>query len=134
AIEAGDERTGITIMQMDEGLDTGDILLMHEVSISDTHTAATLHDELAQTGARAIVEAIARLEQGSLQARPQPDEGVTYAAKLDKAEARLDFSRPAAELARRIRAFDPVPGATMRLPGLDDPVKVWSAVALEQNV
>lgn len=133
AIEAGDERTGITIMQMDEGLDTGDILLVHEVPITGAHTAGTLHDELAQTGARAVVEAIARLEQGGLRARPQPDEGVTYAAKLDKAEAALDFTRPAAELERRIRAFDPVPGASMRLPGLDDPVKVWSAVVLDQD-
>src|SRR5690606_30711231 len=119
AIEAGDERSGVTIMQMDEGLDTGDILLEYEVPITPSHTAATLHDELAQAGARAIVEAITRLEQDSLRARPQPEAGVTYAAKLDKSEAALDFTRPAAELARRVRAFDPVPGATMRLPGLD---------------
>lgn len=133
AIEAGDTHTGVTIMQMDEGLDTGDMLLEHELPISEDHTAAALHDELAQAGARAIIEAIARLEQGSLQARPQPDAGVTYAAKLEKSEAALDFSRPAAELARRIRAFDPVPGATMQLPGLDQPVKVWNAVALADS-
>lgn len=133
AIEAGDERSGVTIMQMDEGLDTGDILLEYEVPITPSHTAATLHDELAQAGARAIVEAITRLEQDSLRARPQPEAGVTYAAKLDKSEAALDFTRPAAELARRVRAFDPVPGATMRLPGLDQPVKVWSATALDQH-
>lgn len=133
AIEAGDERSGVTIMQMDEGLDTGDMLLTYELPITKSHTAAALHDELAQAGARAIVEAIARLEQGSLQARPQPEAGVTYAAKLEKSEAALDFGRPAAELARRVRAFDPVPGATMTLPGLDQPVKVWSAIALPEK-
>lgn len=130
AIEAGDEQTGITIMQMDAGLDTGDILLERRVPITDTHTAARLHDELAAVGAQAILEAVALLSEGGLQARPQPEEGVTYAAKLDKAEAALDFHRPAEELARRVRAFDPVPGATALLPGLNQPVKVWEAVAL----
>lgn len=133
AIEAGDTRTGITIMQMDEGLDTGDMLLEHALPIIDTHTAAALHDELAQAGARAIVEAVSRLEQGSLVARPQPEAGVTYAAKLDKAEAALDFTRSAIELARRVRAFDPVPGATMMLPGLEHAVKVWSAAPLAES-
>ena len=130
AIEAGDEHTGITIMQMDDGLDTGDMLLEYTVPITDAHTAAVLHDELADIGARAIVEAIARLEGKGLTPRPQPDDGVTYAAKLDKSEAPLDFTLPAVVLARRIRAFDPVPGATMVLPGLEQPVKVWSAQAL----
>ena len=133
AIEAGDAATGITIMQMDEGLDTGDMLLKRELPISATHTAAQLHDELAQAGADAIIDAVARLESGQLQAEPQPAEGVTYAAKLDKAESPLDFSRPAAELARRVRAFDPVPGASMQLPGLDQPVKVWAAKALDES-
>ena len=133
AIEAGDAATGITIMQMDEGLDTGDMLLKRELPISATHTAAQLHDELAQAGADAIIDAVARLESGQLQAEPQPAEGVTYAAKLDKAESPLDFSRPAAELARRVRAFDPVPGASMQLPGLDQPVKVWAAEALDES-
>ncbi len=133
AIEAGDERSGVTIMQMDEGLDTGDMLLMHELPITESHTAAVLHDELAQVGARAIIEAIGRLEQGSLQARPQPEAGITYAAKLEKSEAALDFTQSAAALARRVRAFDPVPGATMVLPGLDQPVKVWSAIPLAES-
>lgn len=133
AIEAGDAATGITIMQMDEGLDTGDMLLKRELPISATHTAAQLHDELAQAGADVIIDAVARLESGQLQAEPQPAEGVTYAAKLDKAESPLDFSRPAAELARRVRAFDPVPGASMQLPGLDQPVKVWAAEALDES-
>lgn len=130
AIEAGDALTGVTIMQMDAGLDTGDMLLERELPISDTHTAAQLHDELAQLGAEAILEAIALLENGRLSPQSQPEEGVTYAAKLDKAEAALDFTRPAVELARRVRAFDPVPGATARLPGLEQPVKIWSAQAL----
>ena len=133
AIEAGDAQTGITIMQMDEGLDTGDMLLDYVLPITESHTAAALHDELAELGARAVVEAISRLEQGALRPRPQPAEGVTYAAKLDKSESPLDFKLPADVLARRIRAFDPVPGATMMLPGLDQPVKVWSAVALSEQ-
>src|SRR5690606_2469773 len=106
---AGDAQTGITIMQMDAGLDTGDMLLERAVPITESHTAARLHDELAALGGEAIVEAISLLEQGRLQRRPQPEEGVTYAAKLDKAEAALDFKRPATELARRVRASDPAP-------------------------
>ncbi len=132
AIEAGDTETGITIMQMDEGLDTGDMLLTRVVSVGPEHTAASLHDELAGVGAQAILEAIAQCEQGALAPRPQPAEGATYAAKLEKSEAPLDLSQPASVLARRIRAFNPVPGATVRLPGLNDAVKVWSAQALAQ--
>ncbi|NYT60481.1 methionyl-tRNA formyltransferase [Alcaligenaceae bacterium] len=130
AIVAGDAQTGVTIMQMDQGLDTGDMLLTRTIPITETQSAAGLHDELAALGATAIIEAIAALEQGALIAQPQPDQGVTYAAKLEKSESALDFSRPAVELARRIRAFNPVPGSTMTLPGLKDPVKVWDAVAL----
>lgn len=133
AIEAGDTQTGVTIMQMDEGLDTGDMLLTRELPITEAHTGAVLHDELAQLGAEAIVEAIARLERGELVPRPQPEHGVTYAAKLDKAEAALDFSQSAESLARRVRAFDPVPGATMMLPGLEQAVKIWSATALPDH-
>ncbi|KDD48282.1 methionyl-tRNA formyltransferase [Bordetella bronchiseptica] len=132
AIEAGDAETGVTIMQMDAGLDTGDMLLERAVPIGAQQTAAQLHDELARVGGQAIVDALAALAQGGLAPRRQPDAGVTYAAKLDKAEAALDCSLPAAVLARRVRAFNPVPGATIRLPGLDDPVKVWRAQALEQ--
>lgn len=132
AIEAGDAQTGITIMQMDEGLDTGDVLLRYSLPITVDHTAARLHDELASLGSRAILQAIDQLDLGSLKAVPQPEEGVTYAAKLDKAEAPLDFSQSAATLARRIRAFNPVPGASLHLPGLSDPVKVWSAQALDR--
>ena len=133
AIEAGDARTGVTIMQMDAGLDTGDCLLESEVPIGPQQTAAELHDVLAETGARAIVQALEALAQGTLPARPQPAEGATYAAKLDKAEAALDCAQPAAVLARRVRAFNPVPGATLRLPGLADPVKVWRAQALDAS-
>jgi methionyl-tRNA formyltransferase len=127
AIQAGDTQTGITIMQMDEGLDTGDMLQVHALPITATHTAAQLHDELAALGGRAIVQALAALEQGVLKPTAQPTEGVTYAAKLDKSEAALNLAQPADELARRIRAFNPVPGSTLHLPGLADPVKVWNA-------
>ncbi len=130
AIEAGDTETGITIMQMDIGLDTGGMLLTRRVPISDTHNATRLHDELAEAGAQAIVQAIEQLAEGGLAATPQPDAGVSYAAKLSKAESPLDFTQPAQVLARRIRAFDPVPGSTMHLPGLTEPVKVWQAIAL----
>lgn len=130
AIQAGDEQTGITIMMMDQGLDTGAMLLTRAIPITSGHTAASLHDELAQAGAQAIVQAIEELRHGTLVARPQPDQGVTYAAKLEKSEAPLDFSLPADVLARRIRAFNPVPGSTLHLPGLAEPVKVWNAASL----
>ncbi|TRM54402.1 methionyl-tRNA formyltransferase [Achromobacter sp. LC458] len=131
AIEAGDAQTGVTIMQMDQGLDTGDMLLERVVPISAETNAAQLHDALALAGGQAIVDALNALEQGGLTPTKQPEAGVTYAAKLDKAEAALDCTQPAALLARRVRAFNPVPGASIRLPGLPDPVKVWRAQALE---
>ncbi|MBJ7263061.1 MAG: methionyl-tRNA formyltransferase [Burkholderiaceae bacterium] len=127
AIEAGDTETGITIMQMDEGLDTGDMLLRTIVPIRPDDTGASLHDVLAASGAEAILAALAQLAGAGLAATPQPATGVTYAAKLDKREAVLDFSQSADVLARRIRAFDPVPGATAVLPGLAEPVKIWRA-------
>ena len=130
AIEAGDTQTGVTIMHMDEGLDTGAMLLVEPLAITETDTAATLHDKLAEQGARLIVAALQALPLGTLTAQPQPLEGATYASKLDKAEAALDFSQSAVQLARRIRAFNPVPGATLRLPAIDEPVKVWSAIAI----
>lgn len=133
AIQAGDAATGITIMQMDEGLDTGDMLVRSELAIRDDHSAATLHDDLAQLGAQALLEALQQVRDGTLQATPQPEEGVTYAEKLSKAESVLDLSQPAKELERRIRAFDPVPGSTLSLPGLEQPVKVWRAQAVEQK-
>ena len=125
AIEAGDAETGVTIMRMEAGLDTGPMLLSESLPIAPDDNAARLHDKLAALGARLVVEALRRLDR--LQAVPQPAEGVTYANKIDKAEALLDFTRPAAELARRIRAFDPFPGAAGVLDGAT--IKLWSAVA-----
>ncbi|MBO9536412.1 methionyl-tRNA formyltransferase [Herbaspirillum sp.] len=125
AIEAGDAETGITIMQMEEGLDTGPMLLIESLPIADDDTTGSLHDKLAALGGKMIVEALARLEQGALPATPQPDEGANYAAKIAKEEAALDFSQAAAELARKIRAFNPFPGATGRFG--DTVVKLWQA-------
>jgi len=133
AIEAGDTQTGITIMQMDEGLDTGDMVLVRALPIGASDTAAQVHDALAKLGATAIIEAIQAIGEAGLQRKPQPEQGVTYAAKLEKSESPLDFSQSAEQLARRVRAFNPVPAATVRLPGLADPVKVWSATALNST-
>jgi methionyl-tRNA formyltransferase len=125
AIEAGDESTGITIMQMDAGLDTGPMLLAEAVPIPPDATSGALTDTLAALGARLIVEALSRVNE--LVATPQPD-GATYAPKIDKAEAWLDWSQPNRVLARRVRAFDPFPGASTSLQGT--PIKVWRAVAV----
>jgi methionyl-tRNA formyltransferase len=121
ALEAGDATTGVTIMQMDEGLDTGDMLLAEALPIAPDDTAATLHDRLAALGARLVVEALARLDE--LPRRPQPAEGVSYAHKIDKAEGRADWAQPAAVLERRLRAFDPFPGLRAEIAG--EPVKLW---------
>ena len=112
AILAGDAETGIAIMQMDAGLDTGAVLLEKRMAIGATETAGELHDRLAAQGGVAIVEALA----GGFTARPQPGDGVTYAAKISPEEARLDWNGPAATLARAVRAFNPVPGAWTLLP------------------
>ena len=121
AIEAGDAQTGITIMQMEAGLDTGPMLLSAAIDIDPQDTTGSLHDRLAALGGRLVVEALARFDQ--LPAVPQPDGGVTYANKIDKAEARLDWNQPATMLARRLRAFNPFPGAVLTLAG--EPVKAW---------
>ena len=126
AIEAGDRETGIAIMQMEAGLDTGPVLLEKRLPILDADTGASLHDKLAALGAAAIVEAISRLDE--LRPTPQPQQGVTYAAKLAKEEARLDWSLPAAVLARKVRAFNPVPGAWTEFDGV--PLKIWQAEAV----
>jgi methionyl-tRNA formyltransferase len=123
AIEAGDAETGITIMQMDAGLDTGAMLLAESTLLVATETSATLHDRLAVLGAKLVVLALQRLAQGTLQPRPQPEEGVTYAHKIDKTEAAIAWHAPAQVIERRLRAFDPFPGCTMVLAG--HPVKVW---------
>ncbi|WP_163577653.1 methionyl-tRNA formyltransferase [Halomonas faecis] len=111
AIEAGDAESGVTIMQMDEGLDTGDMLLVRRTPITATTTGGELHDTLARLGGEALVEALDALAEGALSATPQPAEGVTYAAKLSKSEAELDFREPAERLAAKIRAFNPWPVA-----------------------
>lgn len=111
AIQAGDADSGVTIMRMDEGLDTGPMLLREALPITAGTTGQSLHDALSALGARMIVEALAGLAEGRLNATPQPEAGVTYAAKLTKQEALLDWTKPAAELERQIRAFDPWPGS-----------------------
>ncbi|MBX3490096.1 MAG: methionyl-tRNA formyltransferase [Parvibaculum sp.] len=111
AIMAGDAETGVMVMQMEEGLDTGPVLLAERVAIAGDDTAGTLHDRLSQIGASAMVRVLAALSRGALAATPQPEEGVTYAKKIGKAEARIDWSRPAAELDRHIRGLTPSPGA-----------------------
>lgn len=121
ALLAGDRETGITIMQMDAGLDTGPILLQEKASIDDADTALTLHDKLAQLGARCIVQALDR----TVVPRPQDATLATYARKIDKAEARIDWTRETQFIHRQIRAFNPVPGAVTTLGGA--PLKVWDA-------
>lgn len=110
AIMAGDSETGVTIIRLDEGLDTGDIVLAGTAPIAPAATAETLHDELAQLGARLMVEALAGLAEGRLEPRPQPAAGVTFAPKLTREQGELDWRLPAAELERRVRALNPWPG------------------------
>jgi methionyl-tRNA formyltransferase len=128
AILAGDSETGITIMQMDEGLDTGPMLLKKRCPIRPDDTAATLHDRLAELGAEAIVEALDHIE--SLQPEPQDDSQATYAAKLRKEEAIIDWSRSAAYLDRMVRAFNPWPVAQTRARGKT--LRIWAARPLDQ--
>ena len=128
-IEAGDHVTGVTIMQMDEGLDTGAMLLMEDIAITPTTTGGSLHDDLSVLGARLAVEALRRLEAGKLLAEPQPPEGVTYAAKLAKEEGRIDWRRPATEIDRQLRAFTPWPGVWFELKG--ERIKLISAKPVE---
>ena len=131
AIEAGDTETGVTIMQMDVGLDTGDMLLKESIDIAPEDNAQTLHDRLASLGSKLIVQALDLLCKGGLTATAQPDEGVTYAEKILKPEATLDVNLSATQLCRRIQAFNPFPGATIKLPGLNEAVKVWHARVLD---
>ncbi|MGV8935402.1 MAG: methionyl-tRNA formyltransferase, partial [Gallionellaceae bacterium] len=122
---AGDIETGITIMQMDEGLDTGAMLLKTHCPISLHDTTLSLHDKLEKLGAEAIITALEQLEAGNLMAVIQDNTAATYAAKISKAEAQLDWKLTAAELARTIRAYNPFPGAYTLLNGL--PIKIWQA-------
>ncbi|MBI3368551.1 MAG: methionyl-tRNA formyltransferase, partial [Burkholderiales bacterium] len=123
AIEAGDGQTGITIMQMDAGLDTGDMLLVEPMPIAPDDTTAALHDRLAALGGRLIVEALELMACGGLKRTPQPADGVTYARKIDKREAEIDWRAGTVEIERRLRAFDPFPGASTSTPA--GPIKCW---------
>ena len=127
AIQAGDTHTGITIMQMDEGLDTGPMLLQRRIALTREHTGGSLHDELAPLGAQALLETLAGVCAGSLPATLQPATGVTYAARISKAEARIDWGLDAVTLERQVRAFNPWPVAQTLLNG--EPLKIWQARA-----
>lgn len=130
AIEAGDAETGVCIMQMDAGLDTGNVVSEHRYTIQNTDTAGNVHDALAHIGAQAIVADLQRLQQeGRLNSTPQPENGVTYANKLNKEEARINWSEPAHIIERKIRAFNPVPAAWTEYQG--KPLKIWQAEVVE---
>jgi methionyl-tRNA formyltransferase len=124
AIMAGDRESGVSVMRMAEGLDTGPVCLAERVPIGPEETAGTLHDRLAALGAKLMVEALAQLERGALVCAQQPDAGATYAVKIDKAEARIDWNQPAAVLARRIQGLSPVPGAWCEFATGDRPERV----------
>ncbi|MEO8003277.1 MAG: methionyl-tRNA formyltransferase [Betaproteobacteria bacterium] len=123
AILAGDRETGISIMHMEQGLDTGPVYFSRTIELLAEDSAASLHDKLAELGGRCIVEALPRIERGELTASPQSGTGITYANKIIKAEAEIDWKRDALDVDRAVRAFNPFPGAFSRLGG--EPVKVW---------
>lgn len=132
AIEAGDAETGVCIMQMDIGLDTGNIVSEHRYAIKPTDTANEVHDALMAMGARAVVADLQRLQaEGRLNSIPQPEEGVTYAQKLSKEEAKIDWNESAETIARKIRAFNPVPAAWIEFDG--KPMKIWTAEVANQS-
>ncbi len=126
AIEAGDAQTGVVIMQMDAGLDTGDMLLTDVLDIASDDTAATLHDRLADMGGALVVRALADAQAGALQPVKQPEVGITYAHKIEKSEAAVDWHQSAEVIGRRVRAFNPFPAASTQLG--DDTLKLWRAV------
>lgn len=127
AIEAGDAETGVTIMQMDAGLDTGDMCLVERLPIAGDDTTATLHDKLAVLGGDLIVRALELAASGQLTRTPQPAQGATYAHKIEKAESQIDWSESAEAIARRLRAFNPFPGGATALGA--QAFKVWEAAA-----
>jgi methionyl-tRNA formyltransferase len=129
AVLAGDSKTGVTIMRMAAGLDTGPMLATREIGIGADDTAKSLHDRLARLGAELIGETLDALQQGRLREVPQPSEGVTYAEKITKAEALIDWQRDAAQISRRVRAFNPWPIAETRLDGAQ--LRIWEAQPLE---
>ena len=130
ALLAGDHESGVSIMQMDAGLDTGPVLSRHPVPIAADDDAGTLHDKLAAVGAEAIVTALAEVEAGRARPVAQSPSGVTYAAKIDKPDTRLDWKQPAFALERAVRAFRPAPGAFGLLDG--EPVKIWRARVVDR--
>ncbi|MDO9360380.1 MAG: methionyl-tRNA formyltransferase [Polaromonas sp.] len=128
AIEAGDSETGITIMQMDAGLDTGDMLLVEKIPMGGSDTTASLHDRLAALGGRLMVEALELAACGGLKPVRQPAHGISYAHKIEKHEAAIDWTQPVAVIERRVRAFNPFPAAASHIAG--ETLKVWAANAL----
>lgn len=132
AIEWGDAETGVTIMQMDAGLDTGDMLLKQSLPIANTDTTASLHDKVAALGAAMVVQALNLAVHGGLLPVKQTEEGVTYAHKIEKHEAPINWRLDASSIVRRVRAFNPFPGATAVLHG--ETIKVWGAHVGEGNV
>jgi len=131
ALLAGDRESGISIMQMDAGLDTGPVLALHRLAIADDDDAQTLHDRLATLGAEAIVAALAEIAAGRAEFVPQSEAGASYARKIEKLEADLDWSRPSVELERAVRALRPSPGARSLLRG--EPIKIWRARRVEHQ-
>ncbi|RCS56991.1 methionyl-tRNA formyltransferase [Parvibium lacunae] len=131
ALEAGDPETGITIMQMDVGLDTGPILMKRALAIHPKETTGTLHDKLAALGAEMMVQALYKLRAEKLPAEPQPTVGITYAHKIEKAEARLHWQESATQLINRIRAYNPFPGAQVQYG--DTLYKVWQATLFDAD-
>lgn len=129
AIEAGDATTGVTIMQMDAGLDTGDMLLVQALPIEHSDTTASLHDKLAALGGQMMVQTLHTAQQNALAATPQPAQGVTYAHKIDKAESAIDWTLPAHTIAQRVRAFDPFPGASTSARA--ETIKIWQCAVID---
>jgi methionyl-tRNA formyltransferase len=121
---AGDEKTGVMVMRMDEGLDTGPVAMAEEAVIGPDTTTGDLHDRLARIGADLMARALAALERGSLEFTPQSEVGVTYATKIDKAEARIDWSKPAREVHNLIRGLSPFPGAWFEIESGGKPVRI----------
>jgi len=132
ALLAGDAQTGISIMRMDAGLDTGAVLTAAPIAIAPDDTAGTLHDRLAELGGRMIVDCLGKLADGPLEATPQDDNLATYAPKIGRAEAAIAWTNPAVVIERQVRAFDPFPGAHARFNG--SPIKIWRASAVEGGI
>lgn len=129
AIMAGDAESGVMVMKMDVGLDTGDVAMVERLAISDSMTASDLHDALAPLGADLMVRAMGGLERGGLRLTKQSEDGVTYAAKIEKAEAKIDWSKPAHAVLRHIHGLSPFPGAWCELAGDGEPVRLKTCAA-----